>query len=467
MLKSVMVRLQLSASPRRLAASGRWMSTGRGRVAYWDCASGISGDMALASVVDAGAPLASIVSGLEALRELRGEWRLEQRDVLKGSGIIRACKIDVIVEGSGGGGGGGGGGCDGHGHSHNGHGHGHGHGGGGGGGGGAPQRGFDAIAAMIGGADLPPWVQEKSISAFRLLGEAEARMHGLPLSEVHFHEVGAVDSIVDTVGTVIGLHLLGVERVFASPLPFTSGHVKCDHGVMPVPAPAVLELLKGVPMVPMPTVRGELITPTGASLLRALCEGYGLPPAFTPSAVGTGAGTKELGDIPNILRLTIGEGADAQAAAAGTEQLVQLEANLDDMPPQWVDHVSGLMFAAGAVDVWSTPMVMKKQRPAFVLSALCSAQVADAVRAVFYTETTTLGVRSTPCSRHSLDRHWETVQVMGGDVRVKVGSARDGVVMNAHPEFDDCVRVAGSSGGALKDVVHAAREEWRRGQPVV
>jgi len=337
---------------------------------------------------------------------------------------------------------------------------------------------------------------------------AEAKIHGTTVDHVHFHEVGAVDSIIDTVGTVLGLHLLGVDSIYASELPYSTGYVNCAHGLMPVPAPATLEILKGVPMRPS-MIRGELITPTGASILKALSLGFGPPPSFIPESTGYGAGTKEFPGTANVVRLIIGKAtpprqsaqmpqvsklgivtpiamplapsrtegpelgekadvsvleeskmASSESAIAGTIEgtigfdrttMVKLETNIDDMNPQIIDYVSKKLFEAGAKDVWTQPILMKKGRAAVTLSVLCSAAQESELTKILVTETTTLGVRVFRHERLSVQREMRSFDTGFGEVKVKYGLL-NGRVVNAHPEYDDCVRAAQESGLPLKEI---------------
>jgi uncharacterized protein (TIGR00299 family) protein len=252
---------------------------------------------------------------------------------------------------------------------------------------------------MIHASALSPWAKEKSLAAFRLLAEAEAHTHGTSIDEIHFHEVGAIDSIVDTVGSIVALDLLGVREVYATPLPFSSGTVKCAHGLLPVPPPATFRLMINVPVCPAPLgATGELVTPTGISLIKALATAYGEPPAFVPTHTGVGAGTKEFAGHANIVRVAIGQKSTKPAVQAVSptprERVVVLETNIDDLNPQVLGYVQELLLdKCGALDVWTTPIQMKKNRPATTLSVLCRPEQEDSVTTALFRETTTLGVR--------------------------------------------------------------------------
>jgi uncharacterized protein (TIGR00299 family) protein len=293
-------------------------------------------------------------------------------------------------------------------------------------------------------------VKQKAEAVYRKLAEAEAKVHGMSLETVHFHEVGAVDSIVDVVGSVYALHLLGVERVVCSPLPTGKGFVKCAHGLMPVPPPATAELLKGCPLRPV-DVEGELVTPTGAALASALAESFGPLPGFTVREIGYGAGKKDF-PFPNLLRVVLG---DDDTAPAEATTVALIEANIDDQSPQLYESAMQALFAAGALDVWITPIVMKKGRPAHTLHALVSGDRAEAVRTEIFRQTSTIGVREIALGKHALDREMRTVQVEGHRVHVKL-ALHNGVVVNAQPEYDDLAAVASATGRPIKDVLAEA-----------
>jgi hypothetical protein len=271
------------------------------------------------------------------------------------------------------------------------------------------------------------------------------------VEEVHFHEVGAVDSIVDITGSVLALHLLGVERVACSPLPPGRGFVKTAHGLLPVPAPATLELLRGLPIVPS-EVEGELVTPTGACLMACLAETWGPMPPMRVEAIGYGTGKKEF-SIPNMLRVCIGTASDHHDQPATIVTL--LEANLDDLNPQLYDYVMERLFTAGALDVTLTPIQMKKNRPGVTLTVLCEPEARAAMADILFAETSTLGLRYTAWQRLCLERNWLEVMTEYGALRVKVGR-QDGRVRTVAPEFEDCRRAAERTGAPLKEVQMAA-----------
>ncbi|HEY7652436.1 MAG TPA: nickel pincer cofactor biosynthesis protein LarC [Methylomirabilota bacterium] len=388
------------------------------RVGYFDCPSGASGDMILGALVDAGAPFDALTRELAGLG-LKG-YRLERQEVMKAG--FRATKVDVHVDEGG--------------HHH-------------------PERTLAAILGLIEGGRLAPPVQERAARIFRRLAEAEARVHGTTVERVHFHDVGAVDAIVDVTGACIGLHLLGIEAVHVGALPVGGGFVQGPHGRIPVPGPATAELLKGFPTIDT-GVRRELVTPTGAAVLTTLAAGAGAMPAMHVRAVGYGAGTMDL-DTPNVLRLFVGE----TAVAAPTETILQVETTVDDMSPQLYEPLLERLLEAGALDVFLTPVIMKRSRPGVVLTALCEpARVADLSR-VLFEESSTIGVRWTAYQRERLEREIVRLATAYGPVGFKV-SRLEGRVITVTPEFEDVRRIARDKGLAVREVLEQARTEGRR-----
>ena len=302
------------------------------------------------------------------------------------------------------------------------------------------------INAIIDGSDLPGAVKEGAKKVFLRLAEAEAKVHGTTVDKVHFHEVGAVDTIVDIVGSVLGLNWLGIERVYTSKLRTGSGFVKCSHGCMPVPAPATAELLHGIAWE-HGDIAKELVTPTGAALVAVFsADSGGVPDGFVSGAIGYGAGSWDL-EIPNVVRALLGELAVAHEQA----EYFVIEANIDDLNPQLYPHVMDRLFAAGARDVWLTPIIMKKGRSATTLSVLADNTVFPAAAALILAETTTIGMRYYPVSRLEAERQMVAVDTPWGQVRVKV-SAVKGQIANAAPEFEDCRTIAVEHGLPLKIV---------------
>ncbi len=384
------------------------------RVAYFDCIAGISGDMALAALIHAGADVAELERELAALPV--GPFSLEVEEV-DASGIaalrasVRATRGGII-------------------------------------------RTYASIRALLDEAPLPPEALRVAQRIFRRLAEAEAAVHRKEVDLVTFHEAGAVDSIVDIVGTALAFTALRIDRAFASPVPTGLGMTRTEHGAMPIPAPAVLELLRGAPLYSR-GVPAELVTPTGAAILASLVEGYGDLPPLRVEAVGYGAGSHRL-DFPNVLRVIVGEEAARRPPpAAGPAQQVLLETNVDDLNPELYEYVLERLLAAGALDAWLTPVVMKKSRPAVTISVLCPAEREDVLRRVLFRESGTLGVRSTRVTREALDRQVLGVETRHGRVAVKVGLL-DGRPVTVAPEYEDCARVAREAGVPARDVYDEA-----------
>ncbi len=384
---------------------------------FLDCFAGISGDMLLGALLDAGASLDELVAGLQTMP--LSHWDLRVERVRKGA--IAATSVTILADE----------------HHHH-------------------ERYLADIQQIVIASALPEPVKTQSLSIFRLLAEAEAKVHGIGADEVHFHEVGAVDSILDIVGSVYALHLLGVKAVYASALPFTRGRVKMAHGELPVPAPATLELLKGVPTYPL-DIDAELVTPTGAALLKGLAKSFGAPPPFTPQRIGYGAGKMDL-PFPNVLRVIVGEMTGS--VLLERERLTVVETNLDDMTGELAGFVMERLFDAGARDVWFAPVHMKKNRPALWLSVLCDGATLPAIVQTLLRETTTLGVRVREVERLCLPREIWKVQTPYGTVGVKIARLGEEIV-NLAPEYDDCHRLALECGVSLKEVMAAALEAAR------
>jgi pyridinium-3,5-bisthiocarboxylic acid mononucleotide nickel chelatase len=396
------------------------------RIAYFDCASGAAGDMLLGALVDLGLPVEALQAELAKLR--LGGWHLEARKVHRAG--LHATKVDVVTD------------VHVHGHGHV-HGDEHVHG-----------RRLGDILALIERSALDGGVKERSSALFRRLAEAEAAVHGTGADDVHFHEVGAVDAIVDIVGGVIGLCWLRAARIVASPINVGTGTVKMAHGVFPVPPPATARLVRNVPVYG--AGEGELLTPTGALMVTAHATSYGPLPPLKLEAVGHGAGTRDPHDRPNVLRIFVGE----EAAAANTDRVLVLEAEIDDMSPQLCGPLIERLLGAGALDAYLTPVQMKKGRPGFLITALADPSVREAVEELLFRETTTLGIRRQEWDRTVLERAVVPVATAYGPVGVKVGR-RDGRVYNAQPEFEDCQRAATAAGVPIKEVWAAALAAFR------
>jgi pyridinium-3,5-bisthiocarboxylic acid mononucleotide nickel chelatase len=390
------------------------------RLLYFDCIAGISGDMALGALVDAGAEPDAVRSALASLP--LEPFSVEFDDV--DAGGMRATRAVVRCEAAG------------------------------------VIRTYASIRALLDGAQLPDAPRELAQRIFHRLAIAEARIHRRDIEQVTFHEVGAVDSVVDIVGTAVALSMLRVDRAFASAIPTGLGMTRTEHGAMPIPAPAVVELLRGAPLYSR-GVAHELTTPTGAAILATVVEGFGEIPAMRIEAAGYGAGTRTLG-FPNVLRVLVGEEAAVaprrEAATADETSELVLEANVDDLAPEIASYVVERLLAAGAQDAWLTPIVMKKGRPGVTVSVLCSRRDESAMRDLLFREAGTLGVRATPVSKHALDRDTIAVATPNGTVRVKIGYL-DGRAVTVAPEYEDCAEIARATGEAVRDVyVEAARE---------
>ena len=385
------------------------------RIAYFDCVSGVSGDMTLAALVSAGWPV-------EDLRALPVRLKLEgvQIDVQPARrGPFAALRVEVRAPG------------------------------------GQPHRHLRHVEAILTAADLPETVRSRALEVFRRLAGAEAEVHGTSVEKVHFHEVGAVDAIVDIVGAISGLEALGVARVWASRLPLGGGSVMSEHGRIPVPAPATAHLLRGVPVVHGP-VEAELVTPTGAALLATLVADWGPPPGYRLERIGTGAGAREFPDLPNVLRLLIG----STAAGGPAREVAVLESAIDDESPQVLGHLSAALLEHGALDAMLVPALMKKGRPGSWLVVVCEVTDAQRLAEIVLRETPTLGVRIRTDSRIELPRRIEQVVLPEGTVRLKVATLPDGSE-RALPEFDDLREAARNSGRPLRELGQAAMERWR------
>jgi pyridinium-3,5-bisthiocarboxylic acid mononucleotide nickel chelatase len=314
-----------------------------------------------------------------------------------------------------------------------------------------PRRTLPQIRLLL--ERLTPPVAAAANRTFELLADAESRVHGITRDEVHFHEVGALDALADITGTCAGLLSLGLSELTAGPIALGGGTVATAHGQLPVPGPAVLEILRGAGA---PAYGGgdlELCTPTGAALVATWATGFGPLPAMSVTSVGSGAGSRDPAGRPNVVRLVMGEPVTTATAATGA---IVIEANVDDLDPRAWPVVLDALLAAGADDAWLTPILMKKGRPAHQVSALCSQPAAAAVRAALFRETSTLGIRETSAAKTALAREFRTVEVEGQPIRVKVGRGDDGAVLNAMPEWDDVVRAAGALGQPAKRVLAQA-----------
>lgn len=395
------------------------------RTAYFDCFSGVSGDMALGALIQCGVEpdrLKELLSGLDL-----GDWSLSAERVSRhGIGALR-----VTV------------------HAPDAHGHG---------------RHLADIEHIIERASLPAWVAQSAASVFAHLAEAEARIHQTDVQSLHFHEVGAVDAIIDIVGACALLHELGVDHIAASPLPMGHGFVECMHGTIPLPAPAVIELTRGIPTYGV-DVEGELVTPTGAAILAALAAQFGPAPPMKVMASGYGAGSRDLPDRPNLLRVVIGEGAaasgpDGPCGSEDRDDIAVIETNMDDLSPQFYDTAMARLFAAGALDVFTHPVQMKKNRPGTMLTVLCRPVDVDLMAAVLFAETTTLGIRVTRAQRRCMERSSVVVSTEYGDIRVKTAWWGEEIA-KAMPEYDDVKHAAEQSSTPAPVVWESALAAYR------
>lgn len=379
------------------------------KLAYFDLIAGASGDMILGALVDAGLPIAELQDDLSLLG--LPEFALTAARVMRGA--FSATKVDVHAVDT------------------------------------AHSRGLAEIEQIIAASRLPQHIQARGLRIFQRLAEAEAGIHGVPVAAIHFHELGAVDTIVDVTGALLALERLGVGRVFASPVPLGRGTARGAHGVFPLPAPASVALLRGAVVVGADHAV-ETVTPTAAALLAELAEGFGPIPRMTLAAVGYGAGSRTAPE-PNILRVLLGEADDA---ADDSEPLVMLETNIDDMSPEVHGYVMERLLAAGALDAYLTPVIMKKGRPGVVLTALCRPADAMRLRELLFAETSTLGIRTVEVQRHCLPRESKTAQTPYGEIRIKVARWADGE--KAAPEYEDCRRAAETHNVPLLRVYQAA-----------
>jgi uncharacterized protein (TIGR00299 family) protein len=384
-------------------------------VAWFHCFAGISGNMALGSLLDAGADLVEVHGLLDRLP--MHNWTLEVEPVLRAG--LAATHVEVRADDDG------------------------------------VVRTFSHIAGLIEEARLPERVRARALAAFTALADVEGRLHRRPPMQVHFHEVGGVDAIVDIVGTAAALEVLDVDEICASAVATGSGMVRSAHGTLPNPAPAVVELLRGAPTYGR-DIAVELTTPTGAALLAALASGYGPLPPMTIATTGFGAGTADIDGLPNATQVVVGQAA---AGRDGGHPLVLLEANVDDATGETMAHAVEALLAAGALDAWLTPVIMKKGRPAYTISALADPGLQDAVAAVMTAETGTLGVRGTQLERWPAIRTIEEVDVAGQPIRVKVSPGR------AKAEYDDAARTAARVRLPLREVTRRAEQAWHAAHP--
>lgn len=384
------------------------------RVAHFDCFSGISGDMTLGALIDVGVDRDAILSGI---RSLALPIEIEVEKVRKGGFASTQVRIEAPREEN--------------------------------------HRFLPEIQEILARGSLTSGQRELALRIFQRLAEAEAKAHGMPVEKVHFHEVGALDSIADIVGSAIGLDLLGIDHFSSRSVPTGQGMVRCAHGMMPIPAPATAELLKGVPIAAT-SIKAELTTPTGAAILTSVVNEWIEQPVMVVEQIGQGAGRREFEDQPNLLRLFVGSRAETRGEAS----IWVLETNLDDLPAEIIGYCYDQLLAAGALDVFTTPVYMKKNRPGIVLSVLASGHTVSALEEVIFRETTTLGIRKYPVERSTLARKSEIVQTPWGPVRGKVSWFKKEEPAFS-PEFEDCARIARAHAIPLREVQAAAAKAYR------
>jgi len=388
------------------------------RQAYLDCSSGVSGDMFLGALLDLGLPPEQLFAALKKVT--LGFYEFKRTRAVRGSLVGTRVEIRVPER--------------------------------------QPRRKLQDVRELIQRSTVPEKSKAQALRVFWRLAEVEGKLHNMPPEEVHFHEVGAVDSVIDVVGACLGLELLEISELICSPLNVGGGRVDTAHGSLPVPAPATAELLKDIPIYSS-GVEGELVTPTGAAIVSTLATSFGPMPPLKVEQIGYGAGEKDFPGHPNLLRLFVGQSAELvkpQAGAAGDEVVSVIEANVDDMSPQLYGYFVDQALAAGALDVTCNAVQMKKNRPGLLVSILCTPDRSDALAQLTFEQTTTIGVRIYEARRKVLERELVTVETPYGAVKVKVAK-REGKVVNVAPEYDDCQQLASEKSVPLKEVILAAQ----------
>lgn len=409
-------------------------------IGYFDTFSGAAGDMIVGSALDCGACEKKIRNALKKLKLDNVEINIER--VVKTG--IAAVQFDPVISKPIG--------KSGHDnksnkHMHT-HFHHHDH---------HPHRHLSTIVKIIEDAKLSPFVTEKSIETFTRLAKCEAKIHGTTIEKIHFHEVGAEDAICDIVGAMVALESLGITEFYCSYLTVGGGTVKCAHGIMPVPAPATAELIKGISINPT-DIQSELLTPTGAAILTTLCKRFGAMPQMAITATGFGAGKKTFDHQPNVLRLMVGESSEATTA---DDTIVVIEANIDDATGEIIGYVKEQLLNGGALDVYTTPIQMKKNRPGTMISVISALKDNTQLEDILLTESTTFGIRRVTCSRKILSRHHKTVRCKFGEVRIKIGTHL-GKTLSSHPEYEDCKTLAQKTGVPLKEIMACAMDTYRK-----
>ncbi|GJM26299.1 MAG: UPF0272 protein [Phycisphaerae bacterium] len=386
------------------------------KVLYFDCFNGAAGDMLAGALIDSGVSIDRIQSDLGALN-ISG-YAVEAEKLCKQG--FAATKFHVRMDAS----------KD------------------------QPHRHLRDIETIIAGSSLSDRVKQRVMSVFERLADAEAAAHGTTRDKVHFHEVGAIDAIVDIVSVCLAVEIIAPDRIVSSHLPVGSGTVKCEHGIMPVPAPATAILLKGIP-IQQTDETGELLTPTAAALLTTLCDEFGPLPSINIEQIGLGAGTRDGKTRPNVLRVLVG----TSAVQDNTDTVVVLEANIDDAPGEWVGHCVNRLFDAGVLDAFTVPIYMKKGRPGVVLTVICELKDQRRIEDIIFSETSTFGIRHRSMQRTKLHREHRSVETPYGPIRIKIGS-RDGNELSAAPEYEDCAAAAKKHDVALRMVVAAAMKSY-------
>lgn len=382
------------------------------RIGYFDCFSGVSGDMLLGALVDAGLDIKELQKGLLGIK-ISG-YRVSASKVKKEG--IEGTKVDVIIEEKQ-----------------------------------QPHRKLKDIEVIIRNSALDGPIKEKVLKVFMRLAETEARVHGTDIEDVLFYEAGAIDAIIDITGTILGLHILGIGKILSSPINTGSGVFDSSHGMLPIPAPATMEMLKGFPVYSS-GINKELATPTGVALLTALSGGFCPLPQMDVVSIGYGAGTWDIQKSPNFLRLIIGEATDLPEM----ERIILLETNIDDLNPQVYEYLMDRLFGAGALDVHLIPIIMKKGRPGIILSAMAEKGIAEKVMGIIFEETGTLGVRTREVERVRVQRETKEIETKWGKVRIKIAS-QGGEVVGVLPEYEDCKRIAEEKGIPLRRIIDEIR----------
>ena len=387
------------------------------KILYFDCFSGVSGNMILGAMVDAGIDIKALKKELKKL-DLHSYSLKVSKVKRKG---IKGTKVDVIVDKKK--------------HLHHTH--------------------YKDIKRLIERSKLPEKIKEDSLSIFKNIAEAEAKIHRTSVDNVHFHEVGAVDSIVDVVGTSICISLLNPDTILSSPINTGKGMVKTEHGLLPVPAPATTEMLKGFPSYSS-DIEFELATPTGVGIITAMAKASNTIPVMKTNVIGYGAGSKDFSDSPNLLRIMIGEGY----SPSEQDSITVIESNIDDMNPQFYDHIMNRIFDAGALDVFLTPIIMKKNRPAVKITLLSDNDNVNKLADILLKETTSFGLRMYKTERIKLEKEIKTVKTEYGSTKVKIGK-KNGKIINIAPEYEDCKRIANERGISIREVYEKVKSATR------